>query len=186
MANNNSEIMFVYRITKVGTLFQPGHRSTLSRRSPTCQATSQQRPAAEELDPLHVAQGAVQAHGEEHVQVPVQVPVLLNLDQCQLPCQHQCPSQCQCLCLSLFLCLSRLQCPSLCRCLNQLLYLSLGTVAQGLADRCHRHLADVNLDPDRKWGHFLVQLLQQAAVLQTGICPLLELPQTAGCRATAG
>ena len=182
MANNNSEVMIVHRITKAGTLFQPGLRSTPSRRSPTCQATSQRRPAAEELDPLHVAQGAVQAHGEEHVQVPVQVPVLLNLDQCQLPCQHPCPSQC----LSLFLCLSQLQCPSLCRCLNQLLYLSLETVAQGLADRCHRHLADVNLDPDRKWGHFLVQLLQQAVVLLTGTCPLLELPQTAGCRATAG
>ena len=184
MANNNSEIMFVYRITKVGTLFQPGRRSTPSRRSPTCQATSQRRPAAEELDPLHVAQGAVQAHGEEHVQVPVQVPVLLKLDLGQ--CQHPCPSQCQCLCLSLFLCLSQLQCLSLCQCLNQLLCLSLETVAQGLADRCHRHLADVNLDPDRKWGHFLVQLLQQAVVLLTGICPLLELPQTAGCRATAG
>ena len=178
--------MIVHRITKAGTLFQPGHRLTPSRSSPTCQATSQQRPAAEELDPLHVAQGAVQAHGEEHVQVPVQVLVLLNLDQCQLPCQHPCPSQCQCLCLSLFLCLSRLQCPSLCQCLNQLLCLSLETVAQGLADRCHRHLADVNSDPDRKWGHFLVQLLQQAVVLLTGICPLLELPQTAGCRATAG
>ena len=176
--------MIVHRITKAGTLFQPGHRSTPSRRSPTSQATSQPCPAAEELDPLHVAQGAVQAHGEEPVQVPVQVPVLLNLDldQCQLPC----PSQCQCLCLSLFLCLSQLQCPSLCRCLNQLLCLSLETVAQGLADRCHRHLADVNLDPDRKWGHFLVQLLQQAVVLLTGICLLLELPQTAGCRATAG
>ena len=72
--------MIVHRITKDGTLFQPGLRSTPSRRSPTSQATSQPRPAAEELDPLHVAQGAVQAHGEEHVQVPVQVPVLLNLD----------------------------------------------------------------------------------------------------------
>merc|ERR1712156_1371313 len=148
------------RITKVGTLFQPGRRSTPSRRSPTCQATSQRRLAAEELN--------------------------LDVDQCQLPCQHQCPSQCQCLCLSLFLCLSRLQCLSLCQCLNQLLCLSLETVAQGLADRCHRHLADVNSDPDRKWGHFLVQLLQQAVVLLTGICPLLELPQRAICRATAG
>ena len=174
--------MIVHRITKVGTLFQPGLRSAPSRRSPTSQATSQPRPAAEELDPLHVAQGAVQAHGEEHVQVPVQVPVLLNLDldQCQLPCQHPCPSQCQCLCLS------QLQCPSLCRCLNQLLCLSLETVAQGLADRCHRHLADVNLDPDRKWGHFLVQLLQQDAEPQTEICPPMGLPQMDGCLGTVG